>query len=119
MNYQFYHDTETDEILSYTELKELHSDLVRNQETEIEDFNDYLRECIHNGFLLGAVKLEVNDLLKILSEKAFTNYLSLKETSFYMDTWHNIYNNKGIYITCTENEDYRAEFSKYLEAVKA
>ena len=78
MKYQFYHDTETDEILSYSELKELHADLVRFQETEITDFNSYLHECVKNGCLLGAIRLEVHDIQSILQKIHFLSICKIK-----------------------------------------
>ena len=116
MKYQFYHDTETDEILSYSELKELHADLVRFQETEIKDFNSYLNECVKNGCLLGAIKLEVHDIQQIATPTNMVNYLKSGIT-FYMDTWKNIYTNKGLYVACYDDE-LKEDFNRFLSNLK-
>lgn len=112
MKYQYYHDTESDEILSYSELKERHSDLVRFQETEIIDFNDYLNECVKHGCLLGATKLEVNDFNRILTSENMIKYLKSNIT-FFVDTWKNVYTNNGLYVACLE-EDFVDDFNYFV-----
>ena len=115
MNYRWYHDTESDEILSYSELKELHADLVKYQETEITEFNSYLHECVKNGCLLGAIRLEVHDIQKYTSKDTFLKYLQNKEISFYMDTWKSVYTNKGLYVGSLEDvNEFIEDFNRWI-----
>ena len=116
MAYKYYFDYECEQIFSYSELKEIHSDLVKYGDTDILNYDDYLKECTTNGFLFGAEKFEISDILKVVtSDKAKFKAVCNKDVNIFLTTWKDIYTDKGIYVTSTDNEDYTEELTKFFE----
>lgn len=118
-NSRFFHDTESDTILSYEELKTIHSDAVKYGDTDILSFNDYILEVVNNGFMLCAREVLLTDL-QGCSVLAKNNFIK-SENKLYIDSWGSVYTKAGIYITGLESENDRPEFitalNKYYEGL--